>query len=141
LRLLGAGSIQEHACHYQVDGEIWRFTCLTYDVKDEDQNTNFNGLDMFPVRIGRQWYQTSGFKELGLIVGAAQRSYREITRVFNRSRHQEVGGTPLNTLRDGAQAEGLHVIDFMEKKLKAYCMSTNLTHRAYQKRTVLSSGR
>jgi len=119
LRLLEAGSIQEHASLYQVDGEIGRFTCLTYDVKSEDQKTHFNGLDMFPVRIGRQWYQTSGFKELGLIVGAAQRSYREITRVFNRSRYQEVGGTPLNTLRDGAQAEGLHVIDFIDKKSKS----------------------
>ena len=67
---------------------------------------------MFPVRIGRQWYQTSGFKELALVIGAAQRSYRQITHVFNRSRYQEVGGTPLNTLRDGAQAEGLKVLDF-----------------------------
>ncbi len=74
---------------------------------------------MFPVRIGRQWYQTSGFKELGLIVGAAQRSYRQITRVFNRTRYQEVGGTPLNTLRDGAQAEGLKVLDFMDKKTQS----------------------
>ena len=117
--LLGAGSIQKHASRYQVDGEIGRFTCLTYDVKSEDQKTNFNGLDMFPVRIGRQWHQTSGFKELGLFFGAAQRSYRQTTDVLNRSRYQKVGGTPLNTLRDGAQAEGLHVLDFMEKKQKA----------------------
>lgn len=116
LTLLGAGSVQEHACRYQVDGEIGRFTCSTYDVKSENHKTYFNGLDIFPVRTGRQWYQTSGFKELGLIVGAAQRSYREMTRVFNRSRHQEVGGTPLNTLRDGAQAEGLNVLDFIGKK-------------------------
>ena len=71
---------------------------------------------MFPVRIGRQWHQTIGFKELGLIVGAALRSYRQTSRVLNRTRHQEVGGTPLNTLRDGAQAEGLKVLDFMDKK-------------------------
>jgi hypothetical protein len=118
LKLLGAGSIQEHASLYQVDGEIGRFTCTTYDVINQDKKIHFKGLTMFPVRIGRQWYQTSGFKELGLIVGAAQRSYRQITRVFNRTRHQEIGGTPLNTLRDGAQAEGLKVLDFMEKKTK-----------------------
>ena len=125
MRLLGAGSIQAHASHYQVDGEIGRFTCLTYDVKSEDQKTHFNGLDMFPIRIGRQWYQTSGFKELGLIVGAAQRSYRESTRVFNRSRYQKVGGTPLNTLRDGAEAEGLNVLDFMGKKTKSILKEHN----------------
>ena len=123
--LLGAGSVQEHASRYQVDGEIGRFTCLTYDVKSEDQKTNFNGLDMFPVRIGRQWYQTSGFKELGLFYGAAQRSYRQTTDALNRSRYQKVGGTPLNTLRDGAQAEGLHVLDFMDKKTKSILKEHN----------------
>ena len=116
MTLLGAGSVQEHACLYQVDGEIGRFTCRTYDVKSQDQKIHFNGLEMFPQRIGRQWYQTSGFKELALIVGAAQRSYRQTTDVFNRSRYQRVGGTPLNTLRDGAQAEGLKVLGFMDKK-------------------------
>jgi len=116
LKLLGAGSVQEHASLYQVDGEIGRFTCTTYDVINQDKKAHFKGLDMFPSRIGRQWYQTSGFKELGLIVGAAQRSYRQTTRVFNRTRHQEIGGTPLNTMRDGAQAEGLKVLDFMDKK-------------------------
>ena len=119
MRLLGSGYIQKHTSLYQVDGEIGRFTCTTYDVISEDQKTHFKGFNMFPVRIGRQWYQTSGFKELGLIVGGAQRSYRQITRVFNRSRYQEVGGTPLNTLRDGAQAEGLKVLDFIDKKTQS----------------------
>lgn len=119
MRLLGSGRIQKHTSLYQVDGEIGRFTCTTYDVISEDQKTHFKGFNMFPVRIGRQWYQTSGFKELGLIVGGAQRSYRQITRVFNRSRYQEVGGTPLNTLRDGAQAEGLKVLDFIDKKTQS----------------------
>jgi len=116
LRLHGEGSVQKHASRYRVDGEIGRLTCATYDVISQDQKIYFKGLDMFPVRIGRQWHQTRGFKELGLIVGAAQRSYRQITRVFNRTRHQEIGGTPLNTLRDGAQAEGLKVLDFIDKK-------------------------
>jgi len=125
LRLLGAGSIQEHASRYKVDGEIGRFTFLTYDVKREDQKTHFVGLDMFPVRTGQQWYQTSGFKEIGLIVGAAQRSYRQTTHVLNRTRYQEVGGTPLNTLRDGAEAEGLKVLDFMDKKTKGILKEHN----------------
>jgi hypothetical protein len=119
LKLLGAGSIQKHTSLYQVDGEVGRFTFRTYDVKGQNQKTHFKGLDMFPMRIGRQWYQTTGFKDLALVVGAAQRSYRQITRVFNRSRYQEVGGTPLNTLRDGAQAEGLKVLDFMDKKTQS----------------------
>lgn len=71
---------------------------------------------MFPHRQGRQWYPTCGFKEIALIYGAAQRSYRQTAKLINRSRHQEAGGTPLNTLRDGAQAEGLKVLDFLHRK-------------------------
>lgn len=71
---------------------------------------------MFPVRKGRQWYPTCGFKEVALIYGAAQRSYRQTIQVFNHSRHQEKGGTPLNTLRDVTEAEGLKVLDFLTRK-------------------------
>lgn len=51
--------------------------------------------------------------------GAAQRSYRQTIKVFNRSRYQEVGGTPLNTLRDVTQSEGLKVLDFLTQKSTA----------------------
>lgn len=71
---------------------------------------------MFPVRKGRQWYPTCGFKNLALIYGAAQRSYRQTIQVFNHSRRQEKGGTPLNTLRDVAETEGLKVLDFLTRK-------------------------
>jgi len=74
---------------------------------------------MFPKLHGRQWYPTCGFKELALICGAAQRSYRQTTHVFNRTRHQEVGGTPLTTLHDDAEAEGLKVLDFLSKKAQS----------------------
>ena len=112
----GSGRVAEHPSLYQVDGEVGRFTFKIYDVEGEDEKPRFEGIELFPPRHGRQWYQTSGFKEIALLCGAAQRSYRQTTQVFNRSRHQESGGTPLNTLRDGARAEGLKVIDFMTKK-------------------------
>lgn len=99
-----------------MDGEVGRFTFKTYDVKSEDNKPLFEGIGMFPKRQGRQWYPTCGFKEIALIDGAAQRSYRQTVKVFNRSRHQEVGGTPLNTLRDSAQVEGLKVLDFLTRK-------------------------
>jgi len=116
ISLAGSGRVEEHPNLYQVDGEVGRFTFKTYDVKGEDEKPRFEGIELFPKRHGRQWYQTSGFKEIALLCGAAQRSYRQTTQVFNRSRHQESGGTPLNTLRDGAQAEGLKVIDFLTRK-------------------------
>jgi hypothetical protein len=45
-----------------------------------------------------------------------RRSYRQTVRGLNRWRRQLVGGTPLNTLRDGAEAEGAAVLSFLERK-------------------------
>ena len=45
-----------------------------------------------------------------MLTGATQRSYRQTVEHFNRSRHQAVGGTPLNSLRDGAEREGRQII-------------------------------
>ncbi len=56
-----------------------------------------------------------GFKELALLTGATQRRYRQTVTPFNRSRHQVVGGTPLNSLRDGAEREGGKVIAFLDR--------------------------
>ena len=82
------------------------------------------GRQLWPSCAGRQWYPTAGFKELAWLTGAPQRSYRQTVEHFNRSRHQEVGGTPLNSLRDGAEREGGKVIEFLdhhsEKVLSAH---------------------
>jgi hypothetical protein len=102
-----------------VDGEVGRFTFKTYDVKAKNNKTLFAGIGLFPTRKGRQWYPTSGFKEAALIYGAAQRSYRQTIKVFNHRRRQEVGGTPLNTLCDVTQAEGLKVLDFLTGKAES----------------------
>jgi hypothetical protein len=110
--------IEEHPSLYQVDGEIGRFSFKTYDVFGTNKTPIFAGISMFPVRKGRQWYPTSGFKKLAVIYGAAQRSYRQTTQVLNFSRRQEKGGTPLNTLHDVTESEGLKVLDFMARKSK-----------------------
>jgi hypothetical protein len=88
-------------------------------VKGENKKTLFAGTELFPTRKGRQWYPTSGFKEVALIYGTAQRSYRQTIKVFNHGRRQEVGGTPLNTLCDVTQAEGLKVLDFPTRKAES----------------------
>jgi hypothetical protein len=88
-------------------------------VKGENKKTLFAGIELFPTRKGRQWYPTSGFKEVALIYGAAQRSYRQTIKVFNHSRRQEIGGTPLNTLCDVTQAEGLKALDFLTRKTES----------------------
>lgn len=51
-----------------------------------------------------------------MLLGAAQRSYRQTVRVFNRSRRQENRGTPLNTLCDVVHGKGLKVLDFLARQ-------------------------
>ena len=104
-----------HASEYQVDGEVGRFRFGLFDVVDEAGEIVFAGRRLWPVRQGRQWYPTAGFKELALLRGATQRSYRQTVGHFNRSRHQAVGGTPLNSLRDSAEREGRQVIEFLDR--------------------------
>ena len=103
-----------HASDYRVDGEVGRFRFGLFDVVDEAGEIVFVGSRLWPLRQGRQWYPTVGFKELALLRGATQRSYRQTVGHFNRSRHQAVGGTPLNSLRDSAEREGRQVIAFLE---------------------------
>ncbi len=111
-----SGIIEEHPSLYQVDGEIGRFEFKTFDVKSEKKKVLFKGIDFFPVHKGHEWYLTRGHKEMALFLGAAKRSYRQTSMVFNRSRYQESGGTPLNTLCDNAHSEGLKVLDFIAHK-------------------------
>jgi len=84
-------------------------------VVDEAGEIVLAGHQVWPTRPGRPWYPTAGFKELGLLRGATERRYRQTVEHFNRSRHQEVGGTPLNSLRDGAEREGRKVIEFLDR--------------------------
>ena len=48
---------------------------------------------------GEEKYCTEGFKEIALIYGVTEDSYRKTSNWFNRIRHQEVGGTPSRTVR------------------------------------------
>lgn len=113
-----------HGSEYRVDGEVGRFRFGLFDVVDEAGELVLAGRQLWPSCAGRQWYPTAGFKELAWLTGATQRSYRQTVEQFNRSRHQEVDGTPLNSLRDGAEREGGKVIEFLdhhsEKVLRAH---------------------
>ena len=61
-----------------------RFTFALFDVIDADEGRVFEGRCLLPPRQGRQWYQPGGFKELALLEGAAQRSYRQPVMGLNR---------------------------------------------------------
>jgi hypothetical protein len=112
---------------YQVDGEIGRFSFALHEVRSGAGETLFVGRELLPPRQGKQWYQTEGFKELALFLGAGQNSYRKVQQQINRWRRQARDGTPLNTLRDGAAREGQAVLDFLCVKTQQVLSDHNFT--------------
>ncbi len=108
-------SINTHL--YQVDGEVGRFVFQSHRiVVDEGEEYNTSG-DLFPELKGKEWYRTSGFKEIAFVFGSCEKSYRKTSDMINRTRHQP-GATPSRTLRDNTEAEGAEIIDFVEMKAK-----------------------
>ena len=92
-------------CPYRVDGEIGRFEFVTYW-----GGTTYNTAhEVFPPLQGKQWYQTRGYKEVGMIYGATSDSYRKTSAWLNRIRYQQTGGTPSRTLREQTMKEGERV--------------------------------
>jgi len=81
-----------------------------------DENVVFKSADMFPAQRGKAYYQSQGFREVGMFLGATGASYRKTCEWLNRLRRQAGEGTPLNTLRDATEAEGKRVLDFWAVK-------------------------
>ena len=81
---------------YRVDGEIGRFEFDNYCEKS-------SGESLFSTLHGKEWYRTSGFKEIGFVHGTVEGSYRKTSDQINRMRHQE-GATPFRTLRDNTKS-------------------------------------
>ena len=67
---------------------------------------------------GEEKYHTEGFKELALIYGATEESYRKTAAWLNRTRHQEDGGTPSRTIRETIEHEGVLIQDHLAQKAR-----------------------
>ena len=110
--------VVNHPAPYRVDGEVGRFMFPTFDVRDSKESIVFRGLDVLPIRTGKQCYLTAGFKEHAILRGVLDRSYRKTNIAFNLQRKQIKGGTPLNTLRDAAESQGTAIMDAIEDETK-----------------------
>jgi hypothetical protein len=73
--------------------------------------------EVFPALTGKEWYRTLGFKELATIHGALGGSYRRTMQMLNRIRHQPKA-TPLRTLQDAVEAEGLAASQALDKEAR-----------------------
>jgi hypothetical protein len=99
-----------------VDGEVGRFEFCTHKVLGGADMAYDTSKDLFPVLGPKEWYRTSGFKEIAFIYGATRDSYRQSSAMINRIRYQEKDGTPSRTLRDNTEREGAKLLEHVEKK-------------------------
>lgn len=103
-----------------------RFSFQTHSIERDGKKIYNTAASVFPSKRGKEKYKTSGFKEISMILGTTQESYREVTFLINRIRHQE-GATPVRTLQDNTEKEGGKVLEFLEKKTKAIFDKNNFT--------------
>jgi hypothetical protein len=84
----------------------------------------------FPLQ-GEEKYRTEGFKEIALIYGSSEDSYRKTSSLLNRIRHQEEGGTPFRTVREAVEHEGTLLHEYLEKKTSAIFKGSGFTPEGY----------
>jgi len=84
-------------------------------VADERGECYNTATAFFPDLHGEQWYRTRGFKEIALLQGSVERSYRKTAALINRVRHQPEA-TPVRTLQQASEAEGQRLDQAMEQK-------------------------
>ncbi len=100
---------------YRVDGEIGRITFDTYWVEEIEETADDKAKCAFPMLHAQEWYRTTGFKEVALVYGSVEKSYRKTTALINRVRHQEEA-TPSRTLRENTEGEGQQIMAYMEQQ-------------------------
>lgn len=111
-----AGSLEKCKVKaYRVDGEIGRITFDVYWVEQMEEGDEDTSEAPFPALHAKEWYRTTGFKEIALVYGTTEKSYRKASDMINRVRHQE-DATPSRTLRENTECEGRQVMAQMEQQ-------------------------
>jgi hypothetical protein len=101
-----------------VDGEVGRFEFATHSILNGDGLKYNTAMDLFAALKGKEYYRTIGFKEIAMIYGDTEKSYRKTAELINRIRYQVEEGTPYRTLQANTEKEGSNLIDYVEEKTK-----------------------
>jgi hypothetical protein len=111
-----AGSLEEcEVKPYRIDGEIGRITFDSYWVEQREGASDDTAETPFPALHAKEWYRTTGFKEVAMVYGTTEKSYRKASDLINRVRHQE-DATPSRTLRENTESEGGQIMAHMEQR-------------------------
>ena len=88
---------------------------------------------------GEEKYRTEGFKEISLIYGTVEESFRKTAALINRIRHQEAGGTPFRTVRETTEREGMLLQEHIEEKVSSIFQENRFTLEGHPQGTVLNN--
>ena len=88
---------------------------------------------------GEAKYCTEGFKEIALIYGATEESYRKTSSLLNRVRHQSHGGTPSRTIQALSEHEGSMLADYLEQEVLSIFQDHHFTPQGEPSSSVLES--
>lgn len=102
-----------------MDGAVGRFKFQTHYATDINGVLFDSSQSVFASLSPKQIYLTTGFKELAMIMGNTEESFRKTSKLINHIRYQQDNGTPHRTLHDQTQKEGAELIDHLKQKADA----------------------
>ena len=114
----GGGTLVKNTWPDRVDGELGRYEFPTYRVCQEHTLLYDTARALFPALGCWERHETVGLKEIALIRGVTEPSYRKTATLLNRIRHQK-DATGSTTLRVSAEREGKQVMDGLERTTTA----------------------
>ena len=80
---------------------------------------------------GEEKYQTEGFKEIALMYGTVESSFRKASALINRVRYQEEGGTPFRTVREAVEHEGRLLQEYLVHESSDIFQGNHFTQEGY----------
>ena len=95
--------------------------------------------EFFEPLQGEAKYCTEGFKEIALIYGTTEASYRKTSALLNRIRYQESGGTPSRTMQAISEHEGFMLEAHLEQKVLSIFQEHDFTPEGEPSSSVLES--
>ena len=99
-----------------MDGAVGRFKFETHFAFDSNKVLFDSSQSVFSPLKPKQFYLTMGFKELAIIMGDTEESFRKTSKLINHVRYQQKEGTPSRTLHDQTQKEGAELINHLKQK-------------------------
>jgi hypothetical protein len=96
-------------------------------VNIDDEVLYNTSREFFMPLQGEAKSRTEGFKELVLIYGTTEESFRKPAALINRVRHQAKGGTPSRTIRDHAEHEGSKMQAHLEQTTRTILHENGFT--------------